>query len=229
MSFSTKITLVCLGFVGVSVTLFLIFGDWFEDQLSEEKMKTWIDGARNWAWIAAIVLMMSDLVLPIPATPIMAALGIVYGPWVGGLVAAAGATMAALFGYSIARWAESAWLEKIADSDEIERFQHFYDNWGGATIILTRSLPILPEVMAVLAGLAKMHIGRFLVAVLIGAIPTGLFMAWVGHASRGDTTAALIVVTIIPVLLWPIYLLIVKRFSPNPSPKPAASIEVASE
>ncbi len=217
MSFSTKITLICVGFVAISLTLFAIFGDWFTAQLSEEAMKTWIADARSWAWIVAIALMMSDLVLPIPATPIMAALGIVYGPILGGLIAATGSTLAALLGYGVARWAEGPLLERIADAEEIKRFQHFYDNWGGATIILTRSLPILPEVMSVLAGLAKMHFGRFVIAVLIGAIPTGLFMAWVGHAARESTTTALIAVTIAPVLLWPVYLLIVKWFSPKPA------------
>jgi uncharacterized membrane protein YdjX (TVP38/TMEM64 family) len=227
MSFSTKITLACLAFVAISLTLFAIFGNWFTQQLSEESMKTWIGEARTWAWIAAIALMMSDLVLPIPATPIMAALGMVYGPWLGGTIAAVGSTMAALLGYAIARWAEGRWLERIANNDEIKRFQHFYDNWGGATIILTRSLPILPEVMSVLAGLAKMHFGRFLVAVLIGAIPTGIFMAWVGDFANKaakssqnpniNTTTALVAVTLLPVLLWPVYLLIVKRFKPAPA------------
>ena len=216
MSFTTKIVLFSLAFAAVSLASFALWGDWFEAQLKQDEMQKWISEAQSYAWIIAIALLVGDLILPIPATPIMAALGIVYGPLLGGLIAAAGSTLAALCGYGIARWAGKNLLRRIASEDELARFHHFYDNWGGATIILSRSLPVLPEIMSVLAGLAKMHIGRFLVAVLLGAVPTGIFMAWVGHAARESTATALVAVTIAPVLLWPVYLVILRHFTPPP-------------
>jgi uncharacterized membrane protein YdjX (TVP38/TMEM64 family) len=41
-----------------------------------------------WAWLVGIGLLLSDLVQPIPGTAIMAALGFIYGPVIGGLISA---------------------------------------------------------------------------------------------------------------------------------------------
>jgi uncharacterized membrane protein YdjX (TVP38/TMEM64 family) len=43
----------------------------------------------SWAWALGIALIWADLVLPIPQTAVIAALGIIYGTLLGGLLGAA--------------------------------------------------------------------------------------------------------------------------------------------
>jgi uncharacterized membrane protein YdjX (TVP38/TMEM64 family) len=43
----------------------------------------------NWAWALGIGLIWADLVLPVPQTAVIAALGIVYGAVLGGLLGCA--------------------------------------------------------------------------------------------------------------------------------------------
>jgi uncharacterized membrane protein YdjX (TVP38/TMEM64 family) len=69
---------------------FLIWGSGFEQSFSREGAVAWLSGYGRWAGLAGILLLMSDLFLPIPAAAVMAALGFVYGPVVDGLIATFG-------------------------------------------------------------------------------------------------------------------------------------------
>lgn len=44
----------------------------------------------DWAWAVGIALVWADVVLPVPQTAVIAALGIVYGPLLGGLLGSLG-------------------------------------------------------------------------------------------------------------------------------------------
>ena len=71
---------------------FLIWGhawEWSTDQALQQLHRY---GAL--AAPMAFLLLVGDLFLPIPATAVMAGLGWLYGPWLGGLVGAAGSFFA---------------------------------------------------------------------------------------------------------------------------------------
>src|SRR5262245_31031371 len=44
----------------------------------------------SWAWAAGIALIWADMVLPVPQTAVIAALGIIYGTFVGALLGSFG-------------------------------------------------------------------------------------------------------------------------------------------
>ena len=77
-------------FVGLSVIFlipFLIWGDLFDAALTREGSISWIESFGPLGWQAGIGLLVSDLVIPIPSTIIMSALGYLYGAVLGGLLA----------------------------------------------------------------------------------------------------------------------------------------------
>ena len=202
---------------GVAVALALVFaagfalwGDCFEKLFSQEKCAEWFREIKPVAWLVAIGLLVADLVLPIPATGVMAALGLVYGVAVGAAVGATGSALAALLGYGLARLAGKKGIRRIAGEDEVERFRAFFDRWGGAGIIVSRVLPILPEVMSVLAGLARMSFWRFLTALLLGTIPVSILFAYVGAAAAEKPWYGVALAVVIPLLLWPAFLYLVR-------------------
>ena len=58
--------------------VFILLGDAFEAALSPDKfLKEY--GTNNWIWLIAIGLMVSDLLLPIPASGIMSSIASLYG------------------------------------------------------------------------------------------------------------------------------------------------------
>ena len=71
---------------------FVFWGEVFERMFDLQGARQWLESLGPWAWLGGIALLVSDLVLPIPGTVVMSALGLRYGWFVGGLVSTAGRT-----------------------------------------------------------------------------------------------------------------------------------------
>ena len=55
----------------------------------------------SWAWALGIALIWADLLLPVPQTAVIAALGIIYGTLLGGLLGSLGLITSGLLGYGL--------------------------------------------------------------------------------------------------------------------------------
>ena len=55
----------------------------------------------SWAWALGIALIWIDLLLPVPQTAVIAALGIIYGTLLGGLLGTVGLITGGLLGYGL--------------------------------------------------------------------------------------------------------------------------------
>lgn len=69
---------------------------------------------------------------------------------------------------------------------------------------------MIPEVMTILAGLAKMHFGRFILSLTLGSVPVGFALAWVGETA-GASSSLLVVLTLIPACGWCVYVVAAGR------------------
>ncbi len=69
-------------------------------------------------------------------------------------------------------------------------------------IALSRSLPILPEVLACTAGLVRMPFGRFVPALACGSLPMGFLFAGIGAAGHDAPGWALVFNLVVPAVLW---------------------------
>jgi len=206
-----KVLAVAVVLAGLCLAAWVAWGEDFERLFDQEACAAWFARIRPWAWAVAIGLLVADLVLPVPATGVMAALGSVYGPVAGALVGATGSALAGLAGYALARLGGRRLGRWLADGQELARFRMFFDRWGGGAIIVSRILPILPEVVAVLAGLARMRPRRFVAALLLGTVPTATLFAYLGHVSRAEPWYGVIVAVALPLGLWPVFLRVVGR------------------
>ena len=212
ISFHAKLTIII---VAVTVTLlipFFLWGDAMDKYFMSAEYKQWIESAHSYAWAVGIALIVGDLFLPIPSPPVMAGLGAVYGVFWGGVFATAGSILAGLLAYGLARGVGIKAARYLASNDELVKFQHFFDTWGGGGIVVSRSLPMLPEVLTLLAGLAKMHFGRFCFSLVLGSVPVGFICAWTGHQASSSINM-IIVITLIPLGLWCVYLVFMSRYN----------------
>jgi uncharacterized membrane protein YdjX (TVP38/TMEM64 family) len=211
MKLAFKILFIAMVMGVFFAATFGFWGEHFEIIFSQQACVKWFSEIKPWAWAVGIGLLVADLLLPIPATGIMAALGSVYGVWVGGLVAVTGSCLAGFTGYGLARLAGKRGARLLATDQEIDRFKGVFDRWGGWGIIVSRILPILPEVMTILAGLARMDLKRFSAALLLGTLPTCLLFAFLGHAAQDDPGYGIAAAVALPLLLWPFFLLITRN------------------
>ncbi|MFC5455168.1 TVP38/TMEM64 family protein [Prosthecobacter fluviatilis] len=181
---------------------FLIWGEKFDQTLSLEGARHWMEGYGEWAWVAGVVLLVADIALPVPSTVVMSALGWMYGWWVGGLVCTAGSMLSGIIAYAACRWLGRGAARRIAGEEGLRRGEEIFEQRGGWLVALSRWMPVLPEAVACLAGLSSMRWRVFLPALACGAVPTGFVFAAIGHLGQSEPAWAFALSAIVPVLLW---------------------------
>jgi uncharacterized membrane protein YdjX (TVP38/TMEM64 family) len=181
---------------------FAIWGNEFMQWFTGDAAIQWIRGWGAWGWLAVIGLLVSDLLLPIPATPVMSAAGYLYGTLVGGIVSAAGSFAAGMAGYGLCRAFGQRIALRLAGEKELAEHHTLFQRSGPWLVAASRWLPLLPEVISCLAGLTRMPLRTFAVALACGAIPMGFVYAAIGATGHDNPKLALGLSVLVPPVLW---------------------------
>lgn len=195
---------------------FLIWGDNFEVLFSTEGAAHWLERHGTWAWLAGIVLLIVDLFLPIPGTVVMSALGYLYGWLLGGLISAVGSVLSGLLAYGMCRGLGRRAAERIAGARDLKKGERLFSRAGVWVVMWSRWLPVLPEVIACLAGMVKMNFAIFTVALICGSVPLGFAFAAIGDVGHESPALAIGASVAVPPLLWWIVSRLLKRKAARP-------------
>jgi uncharacterized membrane protein YdjX (TVP38/TMEM64 family) len=165
----------------------------------------------SWAWALGLALVWADLVLPIPQTAVIAALGIIYGTLIGGLLGSIGLITGGFLGYGLMLTSARRFAQRFAGPGSLRKMESLFDRGGAWVIILTRSLPYsVPEAAVFVAGLAGMPMRKFTVALTVGSLPTAFAFAAIGAGWADQPILALTVSYVLPILLLPIALYLIR-------------------
>ena len=191
----------------LSLCVFFLLGWWafglgLEGTWNVEVLAERFREAKGWAWLLGIALLLADLLLPIPGTIVMSALGAVYGVWLGGFIAAAGSMLAGIFGYGLGRFFNKGFVKRWLGEKDFEKGCLLFDRGGAWVVAMSRALPILPEVLSCMAGLLRMPFGKFVIALICGAIPMGFLFAWIGALGTDYPGWGLGFSLGVPAVLW---------------------------
>lgn len=181
---------------------FLIWGDQFMQWFTGDAAIAWIRGWGAWGWLAVIGLLVSDLFLPIPATPVMSAAGYLYGAFVGGLVSAAGSFAAGMLGYGLCRGLGRNIAQRLVGEKELAEHHTHFQRSGPWLVAASRWMPLLPEVISCLAGLTRMPLRVFVVSLACGCVPMGFVYAAIGAAGQDNPKLAIGLSVLVPPVLW---------------------------
>jgi uncharacterized membrane protein YdjX (TVP38/TMEM64 family) len=166
----------------------------------------------SWAWAVGIALIWVDIVLPVPQTAVIAALGIIYGALLGGLLGSLGLITGGLLGYGLMLTSARRLAKHIVGPRSLQKTERLFDRGGAWAIVLTRSLPYsIPEAMVFLAGLAGMPIRKFTMALTVGSVPTAFAFAAIGAGWADQPILVLVVSYVLPIILLPIVLYLMRR------------------
>jgi uncharacterized membrane protein YdjX (TVP38/TMEM64 family) len=165
----------------------------------------------SWAWALGIALIWADMVLPVPQTAVIAALGIIYGTLLGGLLGSLGLITSGVLGYGLMRTSARGLVNRFVGRQSLHEMESLFDRAGAWAIVLTRSLPYsVPEAIVFLAGLAGMPMGKFTMALTVGSVPTAFAFAAIGAGWADQPLLVLVVSYVLPILLLPVALYVMR-------------------
>lgn len=175
----------------------------------EEQMNAIVQGTlqsdRSLAIVTAAVVLflLADIVLPIPSSFVLATTGFLLGAGLGTVVCFIGLSCASLAGYAIGRYAGDPVAQRIVGRAELDRFSALSRRHGDALLVAFRAMPVLAEATTILAGTARMPLGRFLGLVSIGNLVVAALYAGIGaiSASRSSFLMVSIAAMLVPVAL----------------------------
>ena len=180
---------------------FLIWGEALTSLMSPDPETGSFGDSEGWVWAIGIGLLIADIFIPIPTTAIITALGIVYGAVLGAIIAIVGSIMAAIIGYAIGRWLGRPIAQRFL-GDAMAGGERIFASYGGWIVAASRWLPVLPEVVSMVAGVSKFHFTTFVFAALCGVIPFSVVFAWVGHLGAGQPVWTMAASALAPLVLW---------------------------
>ncbi|MCF6327330.1 MAG: VTT domain-containing protein [Devosiaceae bacterium] len=131
-----------------------------------------------------ILLLFIDLFVAVPTLTITLLAGYFLGFPVGTATAFTGMTLAAFAGYGISwKFGNKPLNFLVKDATKRQQMISAFTNSGPAMIMLSRAVPILPEVTACMAGVTRMQFWRYLSFYSLGTIPYVTIAAYAGSIS----------------------------------------------
>ncbi|MFL2755864.1 MAG: YqaA family protein [Dehalococcoidia bacterium] len=141
--------------------------EWFND------INLWFESfaETDWAIVALIVgTFLESLISPIPPDPLLIAMGVLQPSMA--IYFSLIATIASVSGALLGHWIGSKYgrvvLKKFVSDEKILVGEKLFDQYGVWAILLAAITPIPYKVFAVLAGVLKLDVKRFLIASIIG-------------------------------------------------------------
>jgi uncharacterized membrane protein YdjX (TVP38/TMEM64 family) len=186
---------------------FVLWGDFFEDLLLNEKLHT----PSPEAALFAILLLWADPLLPIPVTVILTTLGAAYGFWIGLIIGIWGTMGSGILAYGLCRMVPEYATSRMIGGKGVAEGKYLILKHGGWAIAFSRWMAILPEVLSALAGLLRMPLKMYIIAMLCGIVPMTTVYVWLGTTDlmQQHPRLGLVVSAGLPVVLW----LVFRKFS----------------
>src|SRR5215218_5166921 len=129
-----------LGLLAFIILPFVVLG---------ERLESWVPmlmGPSSAAVATAgvgMVLLASDIVLPVPSSLVLTALGAALGSLMGTLVGAAGLTAGCVLGYALGRLAGEAGATSLLQGARKETAPPLFEKYGLAFVVASRAVPVL--------------------------------------------------------------------------------------
>jgi uncharacterized membrane protein YdjX (TVP38/TMEM64 family) len=197
----------------VALILFLLFASTFlllniTGVLTADQIEFWLTNAKDlppiYIGLFVASLLFLDLFIAVPTLTIAIGAGFFLGHIYGFIAVFIGFSLAGVVGYCLSRLYGNKVLNfLIKDEDKRMEATTLFKKHGVVTILLSRAMPILPEVSACLAGMMHLPFKRFITAWILSSAPYALIATYAGSISTFDDPKPAIFAAIgLSVFLW---------------------------
>ncbi|MEX2175511.1 MAG: VTT domain-containing protein [Pirellulaceae bacterium] len=186
--------------LAVPIVPFLLFG---------AEVDAWLDAWRHdphaWPRVAAVVvvLLATDVFLPIPSSLVCTLAGSQLGIWGGTAAAWLGMSAGATIGFAIARRFGTRLVGWMTRPSDLVRAGHLVDRYGPLLLVVGRGVPVMAEATVLLFASHGLSWRRFLPPVLLSNLGLALAYSLFGELAQQyhSLPLALAVAVALPVLM----------------------------
>jgi membrane protein DedA with SNARE-associated domain len=130
--------------------------------------------------LIVIVLLASDVLLPIPSSFVSAGAVSLLGAWQGSATIALGMTVAAWLGYALGHIGGEPLVTRLAGPPELERASRMMKRYGSWVLLVCRGVPVVAEASTLLAGATHVPAWRFALVTGLGNVGLACAYALIG-------------------------------------------------
>lgn len=204
--------LLVLAVLLVPILPWVVVGPWLEPWAAGVVSGGGVAGvSRGWLAVLGVGLLAADSFLPVPSTLVMSGLGLALGLVLGGAAAALGAFLSGTVAYWVCRRWGAGLARRLAGAEGLARVETMMGRHGPLLIAATRSVPVVQEATACLAGAARMPVKLYFSALALGCLPTGFAYAAIGASALQNRTLAVVLSLAVPLVTWPCVHLALRR------------------
>ena len=156
-----------------------------------------------------ILLLIADILLPIPASIVMVVSGMLFGGFLGGLIALIGSLAGSTINFQISRILGRVKIQKWMKDREYNNLSMVMHKYGAYIVILTRMIPLAMESVSLIAGISNTKLKKFIVLNVIGFLPIIFFYSYTGAFYKEQPQSIFIILAIgffVPLIFWYILL-----------------------
>ncbi|MFL5765262.1 MAG: TVP38/TMEM64 family protein [Bacteroidia bacterium] len=155
------------------------------------------------AAIGGFLLLVSDIVLPVPGSLIMIGNGALFGVYLGTLFSVAGGMAMSAVGFLIGKKGVR-FINRFISDKEQETGKKLMEQWGYLAILVTRPVPLLSETVIIIAGSTGLKFRKVMLASLLGYLPGAYIYALAGASAISEDNAAysFLIVIGVAALFW---------------------------
>lgn len=159
--------------------------------LWEDPMNAWAEAmlqaqrSKSWSFGVIVLLLVADIVLPIPSSIVSTTSGYLLGFGLGLVAGWTGMTLACIGGYALGRFAGQGLLRRLLSSEDMALTKHDFEQRGDLMLAISRPVPMLAEASVIMAGALARPFSRFLAVTALANLGISLVYAAAGAFSAG--------------------------------------------
>ncbi|MEK7142793.1 MAG: VTT domain-containing protein [Patescibacteria group bacterium] len=156
-----------------------------------------------------ILLLVADILLPIPASIVMIASGMLFGGLLGGLIALIGTLSGSIINFQMSRKLGRDRVKKWMRDREYNNLSMVMRKYGAYIVILTRMIPLFMESVSSIAGISNTKLQKFIVMNVVGFVPITFLYSYAGALYKAQPQSIFIILVVgffVPFIFWYILL-----------------------
>lgn len=180
---------------------------WLKEWFTLEHIMDLIDQYRSFGPIPGIMLPMLEAFMPfLPLFLFVMANASAFGLWLGFLFSWIGATIGALLVFLIVRkYGQKKMLLFLKNHPQVQKLMAWVEQHGFGPLFILLCFPFTPSaIVNIVAGLSKMSIAQYMLAVLAGKLVMIFTISFIGYDIKSLVTQPIrtAIVAIIIFILW---------------------------